>query len=98
MVTYISEQPNEVKSRSTFSHLGLNSMVSNRGQSKGFFATFVELKSRLYTSFNTPDRTTASMQIAIATLYTIRYQKAHSKRAQQTVVKSLLAVQLFNLI
>ena len=69
MGTPISERPKEVNSRDTFGHWELDSMVSSRGESKGCFATFVERKSRLYTAFKTPDRTAASMQTAITTLY-----------------------------
>lgn len=69
MGTPISERPKDVKSRATFGHWELDSMVSSRGESKGCFATFVERKSRLYTAFKTPDRTAASMQTAITTLY-----------------------------
>ncbi len=65
MGTPISERPKEVKSRATFGHWELDSMVSSRGESKGCFATFVERKSRLYTAFKTPDRTAVSMQTAI---------------------------------
>ena len=71
MGTPISERPKEVKSRATFGHLELDSMVSGRAESRGFFATFVERKSRLYTAFKTPDRTAASMQTAITQLYNI---------------------------
>lgn len=69
MGTPISERPKEVKSRDTFGHWELDSMVSSRGKSKGCFATFVERKSRLYTAFKTPDRTATSMQAAITQLY-----------------------------
>lgn len=69
MGTPISERPKEVDSRDTFGHWEMDSMVSSRGESKGCFATFVERKSRLYTAFKTPDRTAASMQTAITTLY-----------------------------
>lgn len=69
MGTPISERPKEVKSREDFGHWELDSMVSSRGESKGCFATFVERKSRLYTAFKTPDRTAASMQTAITSLY-----------------------------
>lgn len=71
MGTPISERPAEVKNRTTFGHWELDSMVSSRGESKGCFATFVERKSRLYTALKTPDRTAASMQAAITSLYTI---------------------------
>ena len=69
MGTPISKRPKDVKSRATFGHWELDSMVSSRGESKGCFATFVERKSRLYTAFKTPDRTAASMQKAITRLY-----------------------------
>ena len=69
MGTPISERPKDVKNRNTFGHWELDSMISSRGESKGCFATFVERKSRLYTAFKTPDRTAASMQTAITTLY-----------------------------
>lgn len=69
MGTPISERPSDVKTRDTFGHWELDSMVSSRGESKGCLATFVERKSRLYTALKTPDRTAASMQTAITTLY-----------------------------
>lgn len=69
MGTPISKRPEEVKSRDTFGHWELDSMVSSRGKSKGCFATFVERKSRLYTALKIPDRTAASMQTTIITLY-----------------------------
>lgn len=71
MGTPISQRPDDVKSRDTFGHWELDSMVSGRGKSKGCFATFVERKSRLYTAFKMPDRTAASMEAAIITLYNI---------------------------
>lgn len=45
----ISERSADVKTRETFGHWELDSMVSSRGKSKDCFATFVERKSRLYT-------------------------------------------------
>lgn len=69
MGTPISDRPKEVKTRDTFGHWELDSMVSSRGESKGCLATFVERKSRLYTAFKTPDRTAVSMQSAITSLY-----------------------------
>jgi len=65
----ISDRPKDVKTRDTFGHWELDSMVSSRGESKGCFATFVERKSRLYTAFKTPDRTATSMLSAITMLY-----------------------------
>lgn len=69
MGTSISERPKEVRSRKTFGHWELDTMVSSRGESKGCFATFVERKSRLYTALKIPDRTANSMEMAIQHLY-----------------------------
>lgn len=69
MGTPISQRPKEVKSRETFGHWELDSMVSSRGESKGCFATFVERKSRLYTAIKMADRTATSMQQAITSLF-----------------------------
>lgn len=38
-------------------HWELDSMASSRGESKGVFSTFIEMKSRLYTAFAGKDRT-----------------------------------------
>lgn len=65
----ISQRPTSVKTRETFGHWELDSVVSSRGKSKGCFATFVERKSRLYTALKMPDRTANSMYNAIAQLY-----------------------------
>ena len=65
----ISSRPKEVKSRETFGHWELDTMVSSCGKSKGCFATFVERKSRLYTALKIPDRTADSMEKAICQLY-----------------------------
>lgn len=67
--TSISKRPIEVKSRETFGHWELDTMVSSRGRSKGCLATFVERKSRLYTALKIPDRTANSMEKAICQLY-----------------------------
>lgn len=67
--TPISERPKEVKDRAEFGHWELDTMVSSRGKSKGCFATFIERKSRLYTAFKIPDRTSASMDNAINNLF-----------------------------
>lgn len=58
-----------MKSRDEFGHWELDTMVSSRGKSKGCFATFVERKSRLYTAFKIPDRTSDSMDKAINQLF-----------------------------
>jgi len=67
--TPISKRPKEVKSRESFGHWELDTMVSSRGKSKGCFATFVERKSRLYTALKIPDRSADSMEKAITQLY-----------------------------
>lgn len=66
--TPISKRPKNVKSRQTFGHWELDTMVSSRGKSKGCFATFVERKSRLYTALKIQDRTAESMEKAIIRL------------------------------
>ncbi|CUX15329.1 MULTISPECIES: IS30 family transposase [Eubacteriales] len=103
MGTPICERPKEVKSRTTFGHWELDSMVSSRGKSKGCFATFVERKSRLYTAFKTPDRTAASMQTAITTLYNIlpkgAFQTATTDRGKEfaccTAIQEQLGLTLY---
>ncbi|ADM70494.1 hypothetical protein GMA19_02691 [Paenibacillus polymyxa E681] len=60
----ISQRPKEVRSRETFGHWELDTVVSGRGKSKGCVATFIERKTRLYTAIRMPDRTTLSMEIA----------------------------------
>jgi len=67
--TSISERPKEVKSRETFGHWELDTIVSSRGKSKGCFATFVERKTRFYTAIKLSDRTASSMEAAIKKLY-----------------------------
>lgn len=67
--TSINKRPKEVNKRTTFGHWELDTMVSSRGKSKGCFATFVERKSRLYTAYKIPNRTSNSMEIAIKRLY-----------------------------
>lgn len=60
----ISQRPKEVRSRGTFGHWELDTVVSGRGKSKGCVATFIERKTRLYTAIRMPDRTALSMEIA----------------------------------
>ena len=60
----ISERPKEVRSRRTFGHWELDTVVSGRGKSKGCVATFIERKTRLYNAIRMPDRTALSMEIA----------------------------------
>lgn len=103
MGTSISERPKEVKSRNTFGHWELDSMVSSRGESKGCFATFVERKSRLYTALKTPDRTATSMNAAITKLYnalpTGAFRTGTTDRGKEfaccTAVKEQLGLDLY---
>ena len=44
----ISTRPKEVKSRKTFGHWELDTIVSSRGKAKACLATFVERKTRFY--------------------------------------------------
>jgi len=60
----ISQRPKEVRSRETFGHWELDTVVSGRGKSRGCVATFIERKTRLYTAIRMPDRTALSMEIA----------------------------------
>jgi IS30 family transposase len=62
--TPISKRPKTVRSRETFGHWELDTVVSGRGKSKGCVATFVERKTRLYNANRMPDRTALSMEIA----------------------------------
>ncbi|MBY0217804.1 IS30 family transposase [Paenibacillus illinoisensis] len=61
----IAQRPSEVRSRETFGHWELDTMVSSRGKSKGCVATLIERKTRLYTAILMPDRTALSMEIAL---------------------------------
>lgn len=61
----ISDRPKEVRSRETFGHWELDTVVSGRGKSKGCVATLIERKTRLYTAILMPDRTALSMEIAL---------------------------------
>ncbi|NCD43524.1 MAG: IS30 family transposase [Bacteroidia bacterium] len=67
----IHSRPLEVKTRETFGHWELDTVVSSRGKSKGCFATFVERKTRLYTAIKIDDRTAASMESAIKQLHSV---------------------------
>lgn len=72
----VSQRPSVVKTRETFGHWELDSVVSSRGKSKGCFATFVERKSRLYTALKISDRTSTSMCKAITQLHQTLLQGA----------------------
>lgn len=62
--TPIHQRPKEVRKRTRFGHLELDTVVSSRGQSKACTATFMERKTRLYFAVKMPDRTAHSMEIA----------------------------------
>lgn len=64
----IKERPKEIKTRKTFGHWELDTIVSGRGKSKGCFATFVERKTRWYVAIKIPNRTASSMEKAIGSL------------------------------
>lgn len=66
--TSITKRPKEIKTRETFGHWELDSVVSGRGKSKGCLATFVERKTRWYIALKMPNRTAISMEHAIRTL------------------------------
>ncbi|MFK3988528.1 IS30 family transposase [Exiguobacterium mexicanum] len=61
----ISDRPREVRTRETFGHWELDTVVSGRGKSRACVATFVERKSRFYLALPITDRTAASMEGAI---------------------------------
>ncbi|WDH80756.1 IS30 family transposase [Paenibacillus urinalis] len=63
--TSIKQRPKEIRSRETFGHWELDTVVSSRGKSKACVATFIERKTRLYTAISMPDRTALSMEIAV---------------------------------
>lgn len=67
--TPISERPANVRKRETFGHWELDTVVSGRGQTKGFVATFIERKTRWYVEILLPDRSAASMESAVKQLY-----------------------------
>lgn len=50
----------------TFGHSELDTVVSVLGKSKGYVATFIERKKRLYTAVRMPDGTTLSMETPLA--------------------------------
>ncbi|MCM3131119.1 IS30 family transposase (plasmid) [Paenibacillus urinalis] len=63
--TSIKQRPKEIRSRETFGHWELDTVVSSRGKSKACVATFIERETRLYTAIKMPDRTALSMEIAV---------------------------------
>ena len=64
----IMDRPQEVENRKTFGHWKLDIMVSSRGQSKDYLATFVERKTRFYVAIKMNDRSKDSMFFAISSL------------------------------
>jgi len=64
----ICKRPKEVRTRKTFGHWELDTIVSGRGKSKGCFATFIERKTRWYIAIKIPNRTAKSMEDAINAL------------------------------
>ncbi len=60
----IKQRPKEIRSRETFGHWELDTVVSSRGKSKACVATLIERKTRLYTAIKMPDRSAHSMEIA----------------------------------
>ncbi len=69
--TSILKRPKEVKTRETFGHWELDTIVSARGKSKGCLATFVERKTRYYIAIPMKDRSKESMFKAIKILLTL---------------------------
>lgn len=61
----IKQRPKEIRSRETFGHWELDTVVSSRGKSKACVATLIERKTRLYTAIKMPDRTALSMEVAV---------------------------------
>jgi IS30 family transposase len=61
----IQNRPSEVKTRHTFGHWELDTVVSGRGKSKHCLATFAERKTRYYVAVPMENRTASSMKQAI---------------------------------
>lgn len=72
--TSIHQRPKEVRSRDTFGHWELDTVVSGRGDSKGCFGTFVERKTRFYIAVKMRNRTAEAMETAIRSQWD-RYKK-----------------------
>ncbi|MDO3413416.1 IS30 family transposase [Saccharibacillus sp. CPCC 101409] len=71
----IRQRPKAIRSRETFGHWELDTVVSSRGKSKACVATFVERKTRFYQAIKMPNRTALSMEIAFGVL-AAQYPKA----------------------
>ena len=72
----ITTRPKDVKSRKTFGHWELDTIVSSRGKSKACLATFVERKTRFYVAIKIKDRTAPSMLKVIKKLVKVLPKKA----------------------
>ena len=72
----ITTRPKDVKSRKTFGHWELDTIVSSRGKAKACLATFVERKTRFYVAIKIKDRTASSMLKAIKKLVKVLPKKA----------------------
>ena len=86
----IEERPSEVSTKEVFGHWEVDSVVSSRGESKAYFATFVELKTRFYVAMKIKDRSKSSMLEAIKQL-TSTIPKRHSRLLHQTGGKNFHA-------
>ncbi|WP_346685514.1 IS30 family transposase [Megamonas hypermegale] len=71
----ITTRPKDIKSRKTFGHWKLDTVVSSRGKSEACLATFVKRKTRFYVAIKIKDRTAPSMLKAIKKLVKIHYKK-----------------------
>ena len=85
--TSIQQRPKEVKTRETFGHWELDTVVSARG-TKGCIATFAERKTRFYVGIQIPNRSAQSMKWAIEQLIS-RYPKQCFKRLRRIEEKNL---------
>ena len=72
----IKSRANDAKSKKTFGHWKLDTIVSNRGKSKACLATFVERTTRFYVAIKIKDITAPSMLKAIKKLIKILPKKA----------------------
>ena len=66
--TPISKRSKDVRKRETFGHWELDTVVSCRGQAKGWVATFIESKTRWYMGILIPDRSALSMKKTVKLL------------------------------
>lgn len=83
----IAKRPREVRARKTFGHWELDTVVSGRGKSKAYVATFVERKSRFYIALPMTDRSASSMEMAIQAVHGA-FPGPRSGRRRRTEAKS----------